>query len=127
MRLLDMKLLDFFRSRKRPSADAAKERLQILLAHERAGTSQPAYMPQLHRDILKVICKYVEIDDEKLTVQFENIDSVSVLEVNVELPNRSWSDTPPPPRPAQPQRPKRIRRKAAEPPILPDGASADTI
>lgn len=125
MRLLDMKLLDFFRSRKRPSADAAKERLQILLAHERAGTSQPEYMPHLHRDILKVICKYVEIDDEKLTVQFENIDSVSVLEVNVELPNRSWSGAAVPPRPAR-QRPKRTRRKRAEPPVLPDGASAET-
>lgn len=126
MRLLDMKLLDFFRARKRPSADAAKERLQILLAHERAGTAQPDYMPQLHRDILKVICKYVEIDDEKLTVQFENIDQVSVLEVNVELPNRSWSGAAVPPRPAARQRPKRTRRKAADTPVLPDGASAET-
>ncbi|MCW5700627.1 MAG: cell division topological specificity factor MinE [Rhodospirillales bacterium] len=120
-----MKLLDFFRSRKRPPADAAKERLQILLAHERAGTSQPEYLPKMHRDILKVICKYVEIDEEKLSVQFENIDSVSMLEVNIELPNKPWTELTKPPRPVR-KRTRGTRRKASTTVVVPEGVSPET-
>ena len=82
-----MALLDFFLSRKKPTANIAKERLQIIVAERRRGESEPNYLPDLKRDLLAVICKYVQVDPEMLSVQFEqNGDDISVLELNVTLP-----------------------------------------
>lgn len=83
-----MSILNFLRRRPEGSAPAAKERLQILLAHERAGTSSPDYLPRLYREIVELVAKYVDIDEDKISVDFENSGTVSSLEVNVELPNR---------------------------------------
>ncbi|VFS63008.1 Cell division topological specificity factor [Raoultella planticola] len=57
-----MALLDFFLSRKKNTANIAKERLQIIVAERRRGDAEPHYLPQLRKDILEVICKYVQID-----------------------------------------------------------------
>lgn len=84
-----MRLLDLFRpaaARSSRSADAAKERLQLLLALERSGGSGPSFLPQLQRDILEVIKRYIEIDSNKVTIELERGQTVSLLEVNVELP-----------------------------------------
>ncbi|GKX54800.1 cell division topological specificity factor [Leminorella grimontii] len=82
-----MALLDFFLSRKKQTANIAKERLQIIVAERRRGDSEPHYLPQLKRDILEVICKYVQIDPEMVSVQLEQKgDDISVLELNVTLP-----------------------------------------
>lgn len=80
-----MSLLDLFRKRP-PSAPAARERLQILMAHERAGLRGPDYLPKLHKDLLRVCKKYMAIDDNKVSVRVEELGSVSMLEVNIELP-----------------------------------------
>ena len=82
-----MALLDFFLSRKKPTANIAKERLQIIVAERRRGESEPNYLPDLKRDLLAVICTYVQVDPEMLSVQFEQKgDDISVLELNVTLP-----------------------------------------
>ncbi|MCZ4058291.1 cell division topological specificity factor MinE [Pantoea sp. LMR881] len=82
-----MALLDFFLSRKKNTANIAKERLQIIVAERRRGDSEPHYLPQLKRDILEVICKYVKIDPEMVTVQLDQKgDDISILELNVTLP-----------------------------------------
>ncbi|MGL9735252.1 MAG: cell division topological specificity factor MinE [Symbiopectobacterium sp.] len=82
-----MALLDFFLSCKKNTANIAKERLQIIVAERRHGDSEPHYLPQLKRDILAVICKYVQIDPEMVMVQLEKKgDDISVLELNVTLP-----------------------------------------
>lgn len=82
-----MALLDFFLSRKKATANIAKERLQIIVAERRRGDAEPHYLPQLKRDILEVICKYVQIDPEMVSVQLEQKgDDISVLELNVTLP-----------------------------------------
>ena len=82
-----MALLDFFLSRKKPTANIAKERLQIIVAERRRGESEPNYLPDLKRDLLAVICEYVQVDPEMLSVQFEQKgDDISVLELNVTLP-----------------------------------------
>ena len=83
-----MSFFDVFRSRSKPSAPEAKERLQILLAHERSDLAKPDYLPKLHKELLQVIAKYVEIDEDKIVVEFETHGTISTLEVNVELPNR---------------------------------------
>lgn len=82
-----MNILSFFRSRSRPTAPQAKERLQILLAHERASMRQPDYLPRLYRDIVDVVGRYVEIDTDKVQVQLQTVGTVSKLELNIELPN----------------------------------------
>ena len=83
-----MSLLDLFRRPRRPAASAAtaKERLQIVLAHERAGRDSPDYLPLLKRDILAAVEKYTSVDMSKVEVRIQRGIDVSSLEVNVELP-----------------------------------------
>jgi cell division topological specificity factor len=81
------KLLSLFRAAPPRTADTAKERLQILLALERgSGSSWPNFLPQLQKDIMQVIKKYVEIDDDKVSIEVERGPEVSMLDINVELP-----------------------------------------
>ena len=84
-----MSLFDFLLSRKKPSsASIAKERLQIILAHERSGRSaaEPDYLPQLQRDLVAVISKYIKINPDDIKVHLERQDNLEVLEVKIELP-----------------------------------------
>ena len=85
-----MSLLSYFRSSKRSSASIAKERLQILVAHERNGkTNAPSYLPQLQKELLQVIQKYVKVDQNAISVKFEQDDDQETLEVNIVLPDES--------------------------------------
>lgn len=81
-----MSIMNYFRHRPRTSATEAKERLQILLAHERAGSTRPDYLPRLQAELMQVIAKYIEIDEDMISVEFENSGTVSTIEVNIELP-----------------------------------------
>ena len=83
-----MSLMDYFRKEQKSSASVAKERLQILVAHDRARSTAPDYLPQLQREILAVIRKYVTIGDEDVSVNLEQQGTTSVLELNVTLPER---------------------------------------
>jgi cell division topological specificity factor len=68
------------------TADAAKERLQVLLALERSGSAWPDFLPRLQEDVMQVIKKYVEIDHDKISIEVERGPQVSVLDINIELP-----------------------------------------
>lgn len=81
-----MSLWDYFRNKKPDTASVAKERLQIIVAHERSQRNQPDYLPQLQQELLEVISKYVRIDKNMVQVQLDRTDSCSVLELNVTLP-----------------------------------------
>ncbi|CUX96910.1 cell division topological specificity factor MinE [Candidatus Doolittlea endobia] len=82
-----MVLLDFFLSRKKSTANIAKERLQVIVAERRRDDNEPHYLPQLKRDLLEVISKYVQIDPAMLSVQLEKKDGdISILELNITLP-----------------------------------------
>ncbi len=81
-----MSIFDFFRPPKKPTARIAKDRLQILLAHERSGQNSADFLPRLQQELLAVIRKYVTIDDDRVAVRLDNNkDNISVLEVNIEL------------------------------------------
>lgn len=82
-----MRFLDWFRlSRPRvATADTARQRLQVIIAHERR-TGGPDFLPLLQRELLEVIRKYVEVDQEKVKVELERGPDFSLLEVNIELP-----------------------------------------
>jgi cell division topological specificity factor len=84
---MSMNMLSFFR-RPRPatSADTAKERLQILLSHERVDRSGPDYLPMLQRDILEVIRRYVKVPGEHVDIKLDRGNDLSMLEINIELP-----------------------------------------
>ncbi len=88
-----MSLLDFFlRPRKENTARVAKERLQIIVAHERSTRGGPDYLPQLKQDLLDVIRKYVAISPDQVTVQLDKKDDLSVLELNIMLGGENKSD-----------------------------------
>ena len=83
-----MSLLSFLLGEKKKTASVAKERLQIILAHERSGRNpgQPDYLPALQRELVAVISKYVHINPDDLKVHFERQDELEVLQVKIELP-----------------------------------------
>ena len=81
-----MSLFGFFRPTQKKSAETAKERLQILLAHERSNRTGPDYLPLMQKEIIAVIMKYVEIDEDKVRVQLDRNADSSILEVDIELP-----------------------------------------
>ncbi|WP_105902440.1 cell division topological specificity factor MinE [Vibrio gangliei] len=84
-----MSLLQFFRPKKKDTANLAKERLQIIVAERRNQGSSPSYLPQLKEDILQVLSKYVEVDPSMVNVSLEQgDDDLSVLELNIQLPEK---------------------------------------
>jgi cell division topological specificity factor len=83
-----MNLLWFFRRAPRPpqTAPAARERLQILLTHERSSGSQPDLIAILREEILAVVGKHVKIDPDAVEVRLERGKDISTLEIEVEVP-----------------------------------------
>jgi cell division topological specificity factor len=72
---------------RRRSAPVARERLQILLAHERTSTGRPDLLNLLREDILKVVARHVAIDDDRVQVRMNRGPAVSTLEIDIEIPN----------------------------------------
>ena len=84
-----MSYLSFFLGENKKSDNVAKERLQIILAHERSGRgmAEPDYLPELQRKLLAVTSKYIKINPQDITVNLERQDNLEVLEVKIELPD----------------------------------------
>ncbi len=75
---------------KKKTASIAKERLQIILAHERGTSSSktPDYLPALQRELVAVISKYVSVQPEDIEVTLEHQDNMDVLAVKIDLTER---------------------------------------
>ena len=87
-----MSFLSFLLGQKKTSSSVAKERLQIILAHERVeGGGSPDYLPQLQQELIAVITKYVKINPDDIKVNLERQGSLDVLEVKIEMPQKSGS------------------------------------
>jgi cell division topological specificity factor len=69
------------------SAPIARERLQILLAHERGLMGQPDLLARLREEILAAVSRHVTLDPDKVIVKMERGKNVSTLEVDIELPH----------------------------------------
>jgi cell division topological specificity factor len=80
-----MSLLNLFR--RRGSAPVARERLQILLAHERTSRGQSDLLASLRDEILAVVTKHINVDPDQVRVTMERGDTVSTLEIDVEVPH----------------------------------------
>ena len=80
--------MGFFRSLfqpRRSSAQVAKERLKIVLAHERASSRAPDFLPNLQKELLAVVGRYVEISDDGIRVTLGGSGDTSMLEINIEI------------------------------------------
>ncbi len=83
-----MSLLDYiFRSKPKNTATLAKERLQIIVSHERRTENNSDFLPRLQQELIEVIAKYVDIDQEQVKVELERTGNCSILELNITLPN----------------------------------------
>ena len=82
-----MSLINRFRSSKPRSASVAKDRLKIMIEHERKERNQPAYLPAMQQELIQVIKKYIAIDDDQVHVSLQNTNNCSVFELNVTLPS----------------------------------------
>jgi cell division topological specificity factor len=91
-----MSILDFFFARRVATAGIAKERLQIVLAHERAGRGAPDFLPALQRDLIAVVRRYVAIKEELIRVNLARQQEASVLEINIELDPSKPAEKPVP-------------------------------
>ncbi|MGA1804039.1 cell division topological specificity factor MinE [Rhizobium sp. HT1-10] len=78
-----MNIFKFFNRQR--TAPAARERLQLLLAHERSSSGSDL-ITLLREEILAVIAKHVQLDNDKVQVKIERSEFVSTLEIDVELP-----------------------------------------
>ncbi|WP_027998487.1 cell division topological specificity factor MinE [Sinorhizobium arboris] len=82
-----MSIFRFFS--KQTSAPTARERLQVLLAHERASVGQSDLVAVLREEILAVIAKHVQVDRDKVNVTMERGEHVTTLEVDLEIPMKA--------------------------------------
>lgn len=79
------KVIHYFRPQS--TAKVAKERLQIIIAHERGTRDKPDYLALLQKDLIDVIAKYVKINKDDVKVDLERKNGCSILELNVTLPS----------------------------------------
>jgi cell division topological specificity factor len=80
-----MSLFRFLRARN--TAPVARERLQILLAHERVALGPRDLVTILRDELLATIARHIEFDPEKLSVKMDRADAISTLEIEVEIPS----------------------------------------
>jgi cell division topological specificity factor len=79
----------FFKSKPKTSS-LAKERLQLILAHERIGRNAngseiPDFLPQLQKDLIAVLSKYVKVSDEDVKINVDRKNNLDLLEVKIEI------------------------------------------
>ncbi len=86
-----MSIFKYLRKRK-DTASIAKDRLQIIISHERTKRNSPDYLPKLQEEILEVIAKYVKVDKKQVKVQIDKIGENAVLELNVTMPEESLEE-----------------------------------
>jgi len=85
-----MSWMDIFRSREKPkpaTAELAKDRLQIILAHERVGRGREDFLPKLQQELIAVVARYVAVDPDKVSVNLERGAGMSTLAIGIELPS----------------------------------------
>lgn len=85
-----MSILDLLRFKQKTTASTAKERLQIVVSHQRANPdNKPDFLQKLHQELVDVVSKYTNIDREQIQVDLQNEGEFSVLELNITIPSTS--------------------------------------
>lgn len=86
-----MSIFNYLRKRN-TTASVAKERLQIIISHERSQRHTPDYLPKLQEEILAVIAKYVRVSRDQVSVNLERMGDNAVLELNVTMPDEALAE-----------------------------------
>jgi cell division topological specificity factor len=88
-----MSWLNFFRTRREAEAEAApatattaKDRLQVIISHERVSRTREDFLPKLQQELIAVVSRYVAVDPEKVLVNLERGADLSTLAIEIELP-----------------------------------------
>ncbi|WP_026352963.1 cell division topological specificity factor MinE [Solimonas variicoloris] len=82
-----MDWLKFLRGEPKNTASVAKERLKVVVAHQRDGRANgPVYLPMLREELLNVVRKYVQVPDNAVQINVQREDGLEVLEMNITLP-----------------------------------------
>jgi cell division topological specificity factor len=79
-----MNLLNFFKPR--PSASVARDRLQILLAHERTFSGKSDLLARLREEIVAVVTKHVAVEKDQVRIKMDGGEAVSTLEIEIDIP-----------------------------------------
>lgn len=88
-----MSFLSFLLGNRKTSASVAKDRLQLILINERGNRDgAPDFLPQLQKELVEVISKYVKIDPQDIQVNLDRQDALEVLEVKIEMPQQASGD-----------------------------------
>lgn len=87
-----MKLLHFFN--RRGSAPVARERLQILLSHERVLSGKTDLVAVLQEEILAVVARHIAVDRDKIQIKLDRGEAVSMLEIDIEMPSPAAAPKP---------------------------------
>ena len=82
-----MSLLDYILGSRKKSANVAKDRRKLILAHERDADG-PDFLPALQEELLAVIAKYIPVDKENIKVSMERRGDYEVLELNILFPDQ---------------------------------------
>lgn len=79
-------MLEKFLSWRNPpkSGDEAKKRLQVVIAHDRAGLS-PELLAMMREDILEVVSRYVEIDPQEMELSLESDQRITAVIANLPI------------------------------------------
>jgi cell division topological specificity factor len=80
-----MRFFNFLLGRRETSAAVAKERLQIVLTHERAERSGPDFLPTLEQELLDLLGRYIDIRNDSVHVNLDKTGETSLLEINIEI------------------------------------------
>lgn len=83
-----MSWLNFFRKQRETSGTAAtaKDRLQVIISHERVSRTKEDFLPKLQQELVAVVARYVAVDPEKVQVNLERGGDFSTLAIDIELP-----------------------------------------
>ncbi|MCQ9328919.1 cell division topological specificity factor MinE [Pelistega suis] len=81
-----MSFLKFLLGEKKKSNEVAKDRLKLILVRDRETDSATAdFLPQLQRELIEVISKYIKVNPDDIKVNLDKQDSLEVLEVKIEM------------------------------------------
>lgn len=114
------RLLELLFPPKNATAAIARERLKIVLAHERVSHDAPDFLPMLQKELLEVVNRYIEIRPEMIHINLGKSGETSLLEINVELDggkikfDKAAAAKPVPARESKPVEPKPVMATAFE-------------
>jgi len=80
------RLRNFFQKDSCQSADVARERLKVMISQDRMQRNQPDFLPRLQRELVEVIRRYTQSEQDEIQVSYHSLPQRSQIELNVSWP-----------------------------------------